>query len=336
MINFATIGTNFVVTWFVEAAGMCENLNYEATFSRKQETALEFSKKYGSKRTMTNLGELARDNHIEAVYVASPNSFHFEQAKLMLEKGKHVLCEKTVTSNEKELKELVQIAEKNELVFMEAMRSVHSPGFYAVKNNLHKLGTVRRVSFQYCQYSSRYDKFKNGIIENAFNPVFSNGALMDIGVYCVHPMVKLFGTPQKIYAQALKLSNGVDGQGTILAEYDGIQAELLYSKISNSRVPSQIQGENGAMIIQEIPNPVSVKIYYNDGTTEEMDIEECNNNLVYEAREWAALMESVNKGGQEKEKALERVKEHNRYSLMTLKVMDEARRQQGIVWECEK
>lgn len=70
---------------------------------------------------------------------------------------------------------------ENQAVLLEAMRSVYSPGFQAVRENLHKLGKIRRVSFQYCQYSRRYDNFKKGIIENAFNPALSNGALMDIG-----------------------------------------------------------------------------------------------------------------------------------------------------------
>ena len=81
---------------------------------------------------------------------------------------------------------------------MEAMKNVHSPGFHAMMDNLYKIGTVRRATIQYCQYSSRYDKFKKGIIENAFNPKLSNGALMDIGSYCIHFLASLFGKPEKI------------------------------------------------------------------------------------------------------------------------------------------
>ena len=77
---------------------------------------------------------------------------------------------------------------------------------------------------------------------------------MDIGVYCVHPMVKLFGLPNEISAHCLKLSNGVDASGTIVAMYDEMQAELMYSKITNSALPSQIQGEEASMIIKEIPD----------------------------------------------------------------------------------
>lgn len=94
---------------------------------------------------------------------------------------------------------MIQAAKENQVVFMEAMKSVHTPGFKAMKEHLPKLGTVRRATIQYCQYSSRYDKFKNGIIENAFKPELSNGAIMDIGVYCVHFLAALFGMPEKYW-----------------------------------------------------------------------------------------------------------------------------------------
>ena len=78
---------------------------------------------------------------------------------------------------------------------------------------------------------------------------------MDIGVYCVHPLVRLFGMPEKIKTDAVLLENGIDGSGTILGVYKDMQAELVYSKISSSRIPSQIQGENGTITIEGIDHP---------------------------------------------------------------------------------
>lgn len=130
------------------------------------------------------------------------------------------------------------------------MKNVHSPGFGAILDNLYKIGDVRRATIQYCQYSSRYDKFKNGIIENAFNPKLSNGALMDIGSYCIHFLASLFGRPNKILSDSIILSNGVDGAGSIIASYGDKQAEIMYSKITDSKMPTQIQGEKGCMIIE--------------------------------------------------------------------------------------
>lgn len=323
-INFAVIGTNVITDKFLAAAQKVEGFYLRGVYSRSREKALEYAKKHGAELIFDNLDELAGCGEIDAVYIASPNSLHALQSILMMKSGKHVLCEKTIASNQFEFMEMKRVALENRVVLLEAMRSVYSPGFMAIKSNLSKLGKIRRVSFQYCQYSSRYDNFKKGIIENAFNPEFSNGALMDIGVYCVHPMVALFGRPNKIMSSSLKLANGIDGSGTILVEYEEMQGELIYSKIADSRIPSQIQGEKATMVIQEIPNPQTVMIYYRNGDEELLNIPKEENNLSYEIEEFITLI---------KENKFDHSYWKN--SEMELELMDEVRRQQNIVFSAD-
>jgi predicted dehydrogenase len=325
MIRLATIGTNIITRWFLDAARKCPELKYVAVYSRTKETASAFAKEYGIEKYYTDLEVMARAKDIDAVYIASPNSFHCEQAILMLKNKKHVLCEKTIASNSEELSQMLKAAEENGVVLLEAVKSVFDPGFDALVENLDKAGCIRRVSFQYCQYSSRYDKFKEGIVENAFNPAFSNGALMDIGVYCIHPLVKLFGMPEKVYGDSLFLSNGIDGSGTILAGYQGMQAELLYSKISNSRIPSQIQGENASLVIRDIQDIKEISIFYNNGSKEEILVEKDSTIMLYEIKEWIRLIENNLTA-----------KEHNSCSVMELEIMDKVRRQLGIVFPADR
>lgn len=106
MIRFATIGTSAIVDRFLEAAALCEGLVHTAVFSRKKETAKAFAKKHGAEFIYTDLKELAESSDIDAVYIASPNSCHCEQAVEMLKHGKHVLCEKPAASNAAELQGL--------------------------------------------------------------------------------------------------------------------------------------------------------------------------------------------------------------------------------------
>ena len=87
---------------------------------------------------------------------ASPNSFHAAQSIMLLTGKKHVLCEKPAASNAWEWSAMVRAAEKNGVVVLEAMRPVFHPGFQAIKDCLPRLGTLRRATFIYCQYSSRY------------------------------------------------------------------------------------------------------------------------------------------------------------------------------------
>ncbi|MGN0371446.1 MAG: Gfo/Idh/MocA family protein [Enterocloster sp.] len=324
-IRFATIGTNFIVDWFLEAAAVCDGLQHQAVYSRNEEKGRAFAEKYGVSRVYTSLEELAESKEIDAVYIASPNSLHFGQAARMLKAGKHVLCEKTITSNPRELRVLLELAKEHQVTILEAMRSAFDPGFQTIRENLGRLGKIRRVTFQYGKYSSRYDHFKEGIIENAFNPALSNGALTDIGVYCVHPLVKLFGMPKRVIADGIFLENGVDAAGTVLADYDGMQAELLYSKISDNRLPSQIQGEEGTMLIKEIPNPYQVTLIDRKGREEVLISRENERNLIYEAQEWARVINGESDAGL-----------HNRFSVMELEVMEEVKKQLGICFPADK
>ena len=126
-------------------------------------------------------------------------------------------------------------------------------------------------------------------------------------------------------SSSLKLSNGIDGAGTILVEYPEFQGELLYSKITDSRVPSQIQGEEGTMVIREIPDPQEVRIYYRNGKTELLEIPGTENNMVYEAREFLRLIEEKDYN----HKYLEN-------SRLEMELMDEVRRQQRIVFPADE
>ncbi len=329
-IRFATIGTNFIVDRFLKAAQRCGGLEYAAVYSRKEETATRFAETYGVKSIYTDLEELAASEQIDAVYIASPNFLHCRQAVLMMEHGKHVICEKPAASNAQELEQMLDAAYSNQVIFLEAMRSVYDPGFAAIQENLKKLGKIRRADFRFCQYSSRYDKFKAGIIENAFKPELSNGALMDIGVYCVHPLVKLFGKPKSIQADAILLENGVDGAGTILARYKEMQAELIYSKITNSYIPSEIQGEDGCMLIDKIQDTAEITICNRSGEREVIRIEKEAVNMFYEAREWARLIQAAESRTAAWEEIWQQVRQWTEPTGLELQVMDEARAQMGI------
>lgn len=319
MIRVATIGTNFVTDWFLEAARRCPELRHEAVYSRSLKKARAFAQRAGAPLAFDDLTQLAESPRVDAVYIASPNGLHFKQAQLMLAHGKHVLCEKTIVSNLRELEVLERTAREHGAVLMEAVRSVHTRGFRLVREALPRLGTLRLVHFEYCQYSSRYDKFRNGVVENAFNPALSNGALMDIGVYCVRPLVMLFGAPDSVRADGIRLPNGVDGAGVIHAGYAGMRAELVYSKISNGGVPSQIQGEEGTLLIESISDPRCVTLLPRGGPAQELLHPEGPADMYSEIADWAALIEAGDTRG-----------EDLRFSRMELALMDEIRSLLGI------
>jgi predicted dehydrogenase len=304
-----------------------EEIELAAVYSRKHETGQSFANKHGIPKVYTSLEQFAADPDLDAVYIASPNSLHAEQAIFCMNQGKHVLCEKPLASNAQEVRRMTDAAKANGVLLLEAMKSTFTPNFLAIRDNLHKIGTVRRYSGSYCQYSSRYDKYKQGELPNAFNPAFSNGALMDLGVYCLYPLVVLFGAPRTVQASAFLLSSGADGGGSLLLGYEGMDAIVHYSKIVDSQANAEIQGENGTLVFDKISRPDKVYIRYRDGSIEDLTQPQHSNAMYYEVREFAELLRSGR-----------RESDVNTYdvSLKVIEVMDEARRQTGIVYPADK
>lgn len=196
-VRFGVVGTNFITDWVIAGARQDNRFELVAVYSRKQETADAFAVKHQIPYTFTSLEEMAESPLIDAVYIASPNFLHAEQSILCMKHGKHVLCEKPFASNAREVREMVAASKEYDVTLMEAMKPTLTPNFRSVLENLGRLGTIRRYFSCYCQYSSRYDKLKEGVVLNAFRPELSNGAMMDIGIYTVYPMVVLFGRPKR-------------------------------------------------------------------------------------------------------------------------------------------
>ncbi len=324
-IKFGIIGTGKIVERFLDAALKHEKFELVAMYSRSLEKAEEFGKKYGATEFFDDLNEFAKSKDIDAVYIASPNSLHSHQAILCLENKKHVLCEKPMASNEIEVKAMIDAAKKNNVLLMEAMRLTVLPNFLRVKENLHKIGTVRRYFASYCQYSSRYDKYKEGIILNAFKKELSNGSLMDIGVYCIHPMINLFGMPNKIVSESMLLESGVDGQGSALFSYEGASGVVMYSKISDSKLPLEIQGEEGTIIVDSILFK-NAKIVYRDGKEEIISVKQKENDMYYEVDEFINV---INRN------ETESMKNSYENSLMAIQAMDEIRMQIGLEYPAD-
>ncbi len=324
-MRFAVIGTNFISHEFVRAGRTLDGFKLSAVYSRRRETAGAFAAPYGGARCMSDLSELAACGEVDAVYIASPNAFHVEQAERMLQSGKHVLLEKPAAPDARAFARLCAVAGENGVTLLEGMRTAFTPGFAAVRGALDRLGTVRRVSLTYCQYSSRYDQFKRGVVENAFDPSLCNGALMDIGVYCVHALIALFGRPARVQAAAIRLPNGLDAEGGALCVYDGMLADLSFGKIADGRRQSEIQGEAGTLLIDAPINPKHVVLIGRDGTRETV-FHDADPEFFGMRHEIAAFMRlSLHRERFKAERAC-----YNAWTRESLRLMDEMRRQTGI------
>ncbi|MCP4323296.1 MAG: Gfo/Idh/MocA family oxidoreductase [Alteromonadales bacterium] len=280
MINFAVIGTNWITEKFVNATAINNELSLSAVYSRTLQSAQLFADKFAVDCCFDSLETLSQYTNIEAVYIASPNSMHFEQSMLMLKAGKHVICEKPLASNAKQVELLFQTAIENNVILFEAYMTAHLPNFRQIKEYLPKLGRLRKANIHYCQYSSRYPAYLAAKNPNTFNPQFSNGSIMDIGYYCIAFTVALFGKPNKIQASAFLLDSGVDGCGSAMLDYGDFSVTIDHSKISNSQLQNEIQGENGSLLIEHIALCESVYLFKEERT--DLSAPQIENSMCYE------------------------------------------------------
>jgi len=325
--RFGIIGTNTISDKIITAARQDSRFVLNCIYSRTENTAKAFAEKHDIPHIFTSLKKMAESQLIDAVYIASPNAFHAQQSILFMKHGKHVLCEKPLASNAFEAKMMIEASQKHYVTLMEAMMPIQKPEFLQIKNNLKEIGKIRHYFGCYCQYSSRYDKFKQGIIENAFKPELSNGAVVDIGIYTIYPMVALFGRPKKINASGLILSSGVDGIGTVNFEYENMNCTVIYSKISDSALPSEIQGEKGTITIDKINNIKNVSLNLRNGANIDLSVKNQQyNDYFYEISEFIDLVQN---------KKLESEINSHTNSLITIEILDEIRKQVGVVFDAD-
>ena len=258
IITLATIGTSQITHNLTDAVSQVPGIEIGCVYSRDGKRAAETAAQLGVAGSASDLDAVLADPAIDAIYVASPNSVHAAQAAQALRAGKHVLVEKPAVTDPADWDVLVDLAAQNDVVILEAIRTRFDPGLAVVRELPPKIGQLRRLTLRYEKRSSRYDQVLAGETPNIFDPRFGGGALRDLGIYCIHALLALVGPADQVVAMNVPIRTGVDGLGTILARYPGCVADLNYSKISTSDLPSVIQGEDGIITVDAIDAPRTV------------------------------------------------------------------------------
>lgn len=326
MTRFGIIGTGNIVETFLTAAATVDDFELVAVYSRELTKAQQFAAQHGATMAFDDVAKMAASPHIDAVYIASPNALHCQQAITVMQQGKHVLCEKPISANTRETRLMFDTAKACNVVLMEAMKSGSLPNYALIADHLPKLGPVRAVHSHYCQYSSRYDRFLAGEVLNAFKPELANGALMDLGVYALYPVIDWFGMPEQIAAQAVKLSTGVDGLGSALLHYSNFVATITYSKISDMVLPSEVQGEYGSLLIDHISEFNQVTLVSRDGTKTVLSEPAPSHPMRYELQTFLSLLSAP----------VPRVQQLAELSLRVSQVMETIRHRIDLVYPADR
>lgn len=275
MIRIATIGTSMITQMFADAVTATPGIELSVAYSRDAERAAEFARTVGAPASASDLDLLLQRGDVDAVYVGTPNAAHAAPVRAALKAGVHVFVEKPAVPTAAEFDQIAIEADAAGVVLFEGMRNVYDPGFARIRELLPQLGVIRRASFVYAKRSSRYDLVLAGERVNIFDPALAGGAVLDLGVYPIAAMVALFGEPQSVAAMSVTISSGADGAGAALLAYPGMVADVSYSKISTSHRMSEIEGEDGTLLIDQISCPRKLSLRLRDGSvldeTVEMD-----------------------------------------------------------------
>lgn len=319
-MRIGVIGTGSIVTWFMKSALLAKDVSFTAVYSRKQETGAKFASENNIEKVYTNLQEMMNDKEIDAIYVASPNSLHYDHAKLALENNKHVLVEKPFTGNVKKAEALIKLAQDKELILMEAICNVHLPHMEYIQKRIPELGNLKVVQANFSQYSSRYNALRDGTVMNVFDPKMSGGALADINIYNLHFTVFLFGEPKSVKYYANQYKNGVDTSGVLILDYGHFVASLVGAKDSFSYNLAQIQGENGYILIPSNTSSLESVVFETHDTRKDV-VQQDKPQLYYQVETFKSLIE--NKDFEKRDVLLA-------HSLAVVKIAVEARSQIGL------
>lgn len=326
-MKFATIGSGMIVDLFIQSAHNVENVRCDLVYSRSLVKACEFAQKHGVARFVDDLDALVNDSIIDTVYIASPNSLHFMQAKMALEAKKNVILEKPVCASVKEYETLMQIAKAHGVYIVEAITNAHCASMQYMKDNLAKLGNVKCILANFSQYSSRYDLYKQGQVTNVFDPKMEGGALVDIGVYNLYVCVHLFGKPLSYQYIANIGFNGIDTSGCLILQYPSFFACLTGAKDCSAPNVFTIEGDEASFIIDEgsAGRCKHVSLYQKGKIVDEY--RQSDIHMEYEISDFSKAFEKRSES---------LINQWNQETLDVLEIMENARKQSGVLFEKEK
>lgn len=249
MIRFGIVGAGNIAKKFAKDISILKDAKLVAVASRDFDKAVEFCKEFDIQHAFGSYEELAKSNLIDAVYIATPHKFHKENSILFMEHNKHVLCEKPLAVNQKEVQEMFKVSKDNNTLLMEAMWTRYLPSIIRVKEIVQKktYGSIKSMYLPFCANIGLNAPFEGRLL----NPNLAGGSLLDVGIYPVSLLLYLLEEPftyKKI--DYLLHKTGVDMFVEIeLVSETGVKVKLI-SGFDREDLDAKIEFDSGVV---EIP-----------------------------------------------------------------------------------
>jgi predicted dehydrogenase len=242
IIRWGILGCGRIARKFAADLKYVDNAQLIAVGSRSEHVADEFAKEFPAKYRHNNYEDLAMNDEVDVIYIASPHGLHYEHAMLCIKHKKAVLCEKAFAINLNQAQEMIAFAKQQNVFLMEALWTKFMPHYNTVQQMLReeKLGKIKSMqsNFGFVPIAP--------IPQRLFDPALGGGALLDIGIYNVFITLSVLGKPDIIEATMTPAITGVDEQCAVLFKYNnGALAQLFFTFSSNLATEADINGDKG-------------------------------------------------------------------------------------------
>lgn len=279
-IKWAVLGTGVIANEMAVALKKIGR-NIYAVGNRTYSKAVDFAKKYGIEKVYDDYNDIFTDSDVDVIYITTPHNTHIEFMKKAIRNDKHILVEKSITLNSRELNEAMELAALHNVVIGEAMTIYHMPVYKKLKEILAsgRLGKVNLITMNFGSYK------EYNMNNRFFNRNLAGGAMLDIGVYALS-FIRYFMTekPDKLLSQLKKAPTGVDEQaGLLLMNNDGQMATVMLSLHSKQPKRGMVSCEKGYIEIMEYPRAFEAAITYTESGKKEWVKEgDTRDALIYE------------------------------------------------------
>lgn len=284
-----TVGTSKITSNMINAFRKC-GAEIFACVGRNLEKTAQFAKDNNVDLYAIDYDKALQNKDYDFVYIAVPNSLHYEYANKALDAHKNVILEKPMTINQKETRALVSKALSNNLYIFESIKTPHFIAYKCIKDDLELLGPIKMVELNFSRLSQNYEKFKNGDESYNFSYKYGGGALMDLNCYNIVFALGLFGLPNDSSYISNQMHNN-DTSGTAILKYKDFIVTCIASKDCNMPSFFTIAGENGYIYSSHQASTIEeYEIHLKDGRNikRSYKVEDCyvpminNFKLIYE------------------------------------------------------
>lgn len=294
--NWAILGTGNIAKEMAIALNEVNGEVYGA-YNRNIDKARKFAEEFNVKNIYENCDEMLKDKNIDIIYISTPHNCHYEYLLKAVSNGKHVLCEKAITVNSKQLDEILELAKNKNVIVQEAMTIYHMPLYKKLREmvNSGALGKIKMIqaNFGSCK---EYD-----VTNRFFSKELAGGALLDIGVYATS-FARYFmeSKPEVISTTVKYFETGVDEESaTILRNKEDEMVVMGLTMRAKQPKRGIVSGELGYIEINNYPRADKATITYTkDGKTEEIFAGNTSKALNYEVEDMQKYIENL-KGQEE-------------------------------------